>query len=130
MRSRHAYAHAHGAGAVHVLALASTINTSGRVMSQSELLSFFGRGSRSSESLPDIPAKRPKTASVDSFFSNEGELSESESGALHCDEQEDPGGSESDTSMVSGMSSMAVGVSKCNKHGMVKKSSARVPKLQ
>lgn len=41
---------------------------------------------------------------------------------LYHDEQEDPSGSESDT-MVSGMSSMAVGVSKCNKYRMVKKSS-------
>ena len=65
-------------GIVHAV-LAATINTSGRVMSQSKLLSFFGRGSRPSDSLPETLAKRSKTArsSVESSSSNEGELSES-----------------------------------------------------
>ena len=104
-------------GIVHAV-LATTINTSGRVMSQSKLLSFFGRGLRSSNSLPETPAKRPKTtrSSVESSSSNEGELSENGDGALLRDEEHGGTGSESNTAV----SGMAVG--KCNKHGMVKPS--------
>lgn len=62
---------------MHMISVCCNTNGRAAFMSESKLLLFFGRGLRSSDSLPEIPAKRPKTASVESSSGNEGELHDS-----------------------------------------------------